>query len=97
MSINFKKLDYKIEKIICENNLTISYDGNYSSLDEKECGFDLFYSVYETTPDEFAEAVYLIGREIAKAYEFIRVEIEMDLYPFDDTDELKGSLVIKQH
>lgn len=95
--MNFEKLDLKINQVINDNNLTINYDGNYSSLDEKECGFDLFYSMYETTPDEFAEAVYLIGREIAKAYEFIRVEIEMDLYPFNDTDELKGSLVIKQH
>lgn len=97
MNINFEILDNKISKIINEENLTINYDGNYSSLNEKECGFDLFYSMYETTPDEFAEAVYLIGREIAKAFEFVRVEIEMDLYPFDDTDELKGSLVIKQH
>lgn len=95
--MNFEKLDLKINQVINENNLTINYDGDYSTLDEKEFGFYLFYSMYETTPDEFAEAVYLIGREIAKAYEFVRVEIEMDLYPFDDTDELKGSLVIKQH
>ena len=53
--------------------------------------------MYEIQSDEFVEEIYLIGREIAKEYEFIRVEIEVDLYPLDDNDELKGSLVIKKH
>ena len=53
--------------------------------------------MYEILSDEFVNEVYLIGREIAKEYEFAKIQIEMDLYPLDETNELKASLVIKQN
>lgn len=94
--MNFEKIDRKICQIINKNNLTINYDGDYSTLDGKEFGFHFFYNMYEIPSDEFIDEIYTIGREIAKEYEFIKIQIEVDLYPLDDSDELKGSLVIKK-
>lgn len=95
--INFEKIDRKICQIINKENLSINYDGDYSTLDGKELGFTFFHNMYEILSDEFVNEVYLIGREIAKEYEFAKIQIEMDLYPLDETNELKASLVIKQN
>lgn len=95
--INFKKIDRKICQIINKNNLSVNYDGDYSTLDGKELGFTFFYNMYEILSDEFVDEIYLIGREINKEYEFIKIQIEIDLYPLDDANELRASLVIKQN
>ena len=95
--INFEKIDRKICQIINKNNLSVNYDGDYSTLDGKEIGFNFFFFFYEIQSDEFVEEIYLIGREIAKEYEFAKIQIEMDLYPLNETNELKASLVIKQN
>ena len=95
--INFEKIDRKICQIINKNNLSVNYDGDYSTLDGKEIGFNFFHNMYEIQSDEFVEEIYLIGREIAKEYEFAKIQIEMDLYPLNETNELKASLVTKQN
>lgn len=95
--MNFEEIDRKICKIINKNNLSVNYDGDYSTLDGKELGFTFFHDMYEILSDEFVNEVYLIGREIAKEYEFAKIQIEMDLYPLNETNELKASLVIKQN
>ena len=95
--MNFEKIDRKICQIINKNNLSVNYDGDYSTLDGKELGFTFFHDMYEILSDEFVNEVYLIGREIAKEYEFAKIQIEMDLYPLNETNELKASLVIKQN
>lgn len=95
--INFEKIDRKICQIINKNNLSVNYDGDYSTLDGKELGFTFFHNMYEILSDEFVDEIYLIGREINKEYEFIKIQIEVDLYPLDDANEFKASLVIKQN